>query len=100
MLTVAVERALTSPGFFIEDIQRGGVVAARGVAGPLPSSLVTRLIGVPQLPAVVAELRVASLATAAQLGTLGTAVRYHCIAEGCRGIAGEIKSELIKENCL
>lgn len=92
MLKVAVERALTSSGFFIEDIQRGGIVAARGVAGSLPSSLVTRLIGVPQLPAVVAELCVASLAAAAQLGTLGTAVRYHCIAEGCGGITGDIKN--------
>lgn len=51
------------------------------MAGSLAPSLVTRLVGVPQLPAVVAELRVAALTAAAQLGTLGTAVSYHCITE-------------------
>lgn len=67
--------------FFIEDVQRGGIIAARGVAGSLAPGLVTRLVGVPQLATVVAELCVASLAATAQLGALRTAVSYHCIAE-------------------
>lgn len=72
---------LTSSRFFIEDVQRGGIVAAWGVAGSLTPGLVARLVGVPQLPAVVAELCVASLAPTAQLGTLCTAVSYYCVAE-------------------
>lgn len=72
--------AQTSTGFFIEDIERGGVVAIGGVARPLPPRLVARLVGVPQLPTVIAELCVAALAAAAQLGTLGAAVSDHCIA--------------------
>lgn len=72
---------LTSSRFFIEDVQRGGVVAARGVAGSLTPGLVTRLVGMPQLPTVVAELCVTSLTATAQLGTFCTAVSYHCIAE-------------------
>lgn len=51
------------------------------MAASLASSLVTGLVGVPQLPTVVAELCVASLATTAQLGTLGAAISYYCIAE-------------------
>lgn len=72
----------TSTGFFIEDIQRGGVVAARRVARPLAPGLVARLIGVPQLPTVIAELCATALAATAQLGTLGAAVSDH-------GVAGE-----------
>lgn len=79
-LTAAV--GLTSSRFFIEDVQRGGIVAAGGVACSLPPGLVTCLVGVPQLPAVVAELGVATFTATAQLGTLCTAVSYHCIAEG------------------
>lgn len=75
------KEGLTSSWFFIEDVQRGGIVSARGVAGSLAPGLVARLVGVPQLPTVVAELRVASLAAAAQLGTLCTAVSYHRVAE-------------------
>lgn len=78
---VTVAESLTSSGFFIEDIQRGGIIAAWSVAGSLASSLVTRLVGVPPLPTVVAELCVTPLAATAQLGTLSTAVSYHCIAE-------------------
>lgn len=77
---------LTSTRFFIEDIQRGGFVAAHGVASPLPPRLVTRLVGVPQLAAVVAELRVASLAAAAQLGALGAAVGDYSVAAGRQNI--------------
>lgn len=51
------------------------------MAASLASSLVTGLVGVPQLPTVVAELCVTSLATTAQLGTLGAAISYYCIAE-------------------
>lgn len=51
------------------------------MAGSLAPGLVTRLVGVPKLPTVVAELRVTSLTATAQLGTLCTAVSYHCIAE-------------------
>lgn len=52
------------------------------MAGSLTPGLVTRLVGVPQLPTVVTELCVASLTATAQLGTLSTAIGYHCIAEG------------------
>lgn len=75
------KEGVTSSGFFIEDVQRGGIGAAWRVAGSLPPGLVTRLVGVPQLPTVVAELRVTSLPAAAQLGTLRTAVSYHRVAE-------------------
>lgn len=51
------------------------------MAGPLASSLVTGLVGVPQLSTVVAELCVTSLAATAQLGTLSAAISYYCIAE-------------------
>lgn len=51
------------------------------MAGSLTPGLVTRLVGVPQLPTVVAELCVTSLAATAQLGTLCAAISYHCIAE-------------------
>lgn len=74
--------AQTSTRFFIEDIQRGGIVASRGVARPLAPGLVARLIGVPQLPTVIAELRFAALAATAQLGTLSAAVGDHRIAGG------------------
>ena len=75
------KEGVTSSGFFIEDVQRGGIGAAWRVAGSLPPGLVTRLVGVPQLPTVVAELRVTSLPAAAQLGTLRTAISYHRVAE-------------------
>lgn len=51
------------------------------MAGSLTPGLVARLVGVPQLPTVVAELCVTSLTATAQLGTLCTAVSYHSIAE-------------------
>ena len=59
-------------------------MAARRVAGALAPGLVTRLVGVPQLAAVVAELRVAALAAAAQLGALGAAVGDHRVAADAR----------------
>lgn len=74
--------AQTSTRFFIEDIQRGGIVASRRVARPLAPGLVARLIGVPQLPTVIAELRFAAFAATAQLGTLSAAVSDHRIAGG------------------
>lgn len=83
MLDTAANRAPcpTSSLFFIEDVQRRGIITAWGVAGSLAPGLVTRLVGVPQLPTVVAELCVASLTATAQLGALCAAVSYHCIAE-------------------
>lgn len=71
----------TCSRLFIEDVQRRGIVAARGVASSLTPGLITRLVGVPELPTVVAELCVASLTAAAQLRALCTAVSDHCIAE-------------------
>ena len=59
-------------------------MAARRVAGALPPGLVTRLVGVPQLAAVVAELCVAALAPAAQLGALRAAVGDDGVAAGGR----------------
>lgn len=58
------------------------------MARPLAPGLVARLIGVPQLPTVIAELCAAAVAAAAQLGTLGAAVSDHCIAGG-RSEGGE-----------
>lgn len=69
-------------------------MAARGVAGSLAPGLIARLVGVPQLATVVAELCVTSLTATAQLGTLCTAVSYHRIAEE-RGRV-EIKTGLIR----
>ena len=68
-------------------------MAARRVAGALAPGLVTRLVGVPQLAAVVAELCVASLAAAAQLGTLGASVGDHCVAADGRGGSSGGRSE-------
>ena len=55
------------------------------MARALPPGLVAGLVRVPELAAVVAELGVASLAPAAQLGALGAAVRYHRVAVDGRG---------------
>lgn len=69
----------TAARLLIEDIECGGL-GAGGVSGPLAPGQVTGLVRVPQLAAVVAELRVTSLSPTAQLGTLGTAIGNHCIA--------------------
>lgn len=50
------------------------------MARPLAPGLVARLIGVPQLPTVIAELSVTALAATAELGTLGAAVSDHSVA--------------------
>lgn len=47
--------------------------------GPLLAGGVARLVGVPQLLAVVAELRAAALAPARDLGAAGTAKGNHGI---------------------
>lgn len=85
MMHEAVERrnqstfCRTSTRLLAENVERRGIVAPRGVTGTLSPGLVTRLIRVPQLTAVVAELSVTALAATAQLRTLRAAIRYHCI---------------------
>ncbi len=64
----------------VEDVERGNIIGSWRVTSALTPGLVTSLVWVPQLAAVVAKLGFTAFPTTAQLGALGTAVSYHCIA--------------------
>lgn len=80
-LFIVYFKCCTSSRFLTEDVEWWGIVDAQCVAGSLSSGLIARLVWMPQLTAVVAEFCVAALTPTAQLGTLGTAICYHCITK-------------------
>lgn len=75
--------ARLTPGSFLLLDQLGGQLHCPwSLPAPLPPGLLTGRVGVPGLPAVVAELHPAVLAAADEPGTLCAAVGNDRIAKG------------------